>query len=86
MTRKLAQRFNHRYGETFVPPQAYILAEVAKIYDLQDPTAKMSKSSSSPQGIIDVLDDEDVYHPGRSPARSPTRAPRCAPTPRASPA
>jgi tryptophanyl-tRNA synthetase len=57
LSRVLAARFNHRYGETFVPPQPYILADVAKIYDLQDPTAKMSKSSSSPQGIIDVLDD-----------------------------
>jgi tryptophanyl-tRNA synthetase len=57
LSRTLAQRFNHRYGRTFVPPQPYILAGVAKIYDLQDPTAKMSKSSSSPQGIIDVLDD-----------------------------
>jgi tryptophanyl-tRNA synthetase len=60
LSRTLAQRFNHRYGETFVPPQPYILAEVAKIYDLQDPTAKMSKSSSSPQGIVDVLDEPDV--------------------------
>jgi tryptophanyl-tRNA synthetase len=57
LSRTLAQRFNHRYGETFTVPQPYILKEVAKIYDLQDPTAKMSKSSSSPQGIIDVLDD-----------------------------
>jgi tryptophanyl-tRNA synthetase len=57
LSRTLANRFNHRYGQTFVPPQPYILADVAKIYDLQDPTAKMSKSSSSPQGIIDVLDD-----------------------------
>ena len=57
LSRTLAQRFNHRYGQTFVPPLPYILAEVAKIYDLQDPTAKMSKSSSSPQGIVDVLDD-----------------------------
>jgi len=60
LSRTLAQRFNHRYGQTFVPPQPYILAEVAKIYDLQDPTAKMSKSSSSPQGIVDVLDTPDV--------------------------
>jgi tryptophanyl-tRNA synthetase len=60
LSRTLAQRFNHRYGQTFVPPQPYILAEVAKIYDLQDPTAKMSKSSSSPQGIVDVLDDPAV--------------------------
>jgi tryptophanyl-tRNA synthetase len=57
LSRTLAQRFNHRYGTTFVPPQPYILADVAKIFDLQDPVAKMSKSSSSPQGIIDVLDD-----------------------------
>jgi tryptophanyl-tRNA synthetase len=57
LSRTLANRFNHRYGQTFVPPQPYILADVAKIYDLQDPMAKMSKSSSSPQGIIDVLDD-----------------------------
>jgi len=60
LSRTLAQRFNHRYGNTFTVPQPYILKEVAKIYDLQDPTAKMSKSSSSPQGIIDVLDDPAV--------------------------
>jgi tryptophanyl-tRNA synthetase len=60
LSRTLAQRFNHRFGPTFVPPQPYILPEVAKIYDLQDPSAKMSKSSSSPQGIIDVLDEPDV--------------------------
>jgi tryptophanyl-tRNA synthetase len=60
LSRTLAQRFNHRYGQTFVTPQPYILAEVGKIFDLQDPSAKMSKSSSSPQGIIDVLDDPAV--------------------------
>src|ERR1700677_4033957 len=60
LSRTLAQRFNHRFGPTFTAPQPYILKEVAKIYDLQDPTAKMSKSSSSPQGIIDVLDDPAV--------------------------
>jgi tryptophanyl-tRNA synthetase len=60
LSRTLANRFNHRFGPTFVPPQPYILADVAKIYDLQDPTAKMSKSSSSLQGIIDVLDDPAV--------------------------
>src|ERR1700749_4929666 len=54
LSRTLAQRFNHRFGQTFVPPQPYILAEVAKIYYLQGPTAKMSKSSSSPQGVVDV--------------------------------
>jgi tryptophanyl-tRNA synthetase len=60
LSRTLAQRFNHRFGETFVIPRPYILKEVAKIYDLQEPSAKMSKSSSSPQGIIDVLDDPAV--------------------------
>jgi len=57
LTRDLAQRFNHRFGQTFVVPGPYILAEVAKIADLQDPSIKMSKSASSPQGIIDVLED-----------------------------
>ncbi len=57
LTRDLAQRFNHRFGSTFVVPGPYILADVAKIADLVEPTAKMSKSSSSPQGIVDVLDE-----------------------------
>ena len=60
LSRTLAQRFNHRFGQTFVTPQPYIPADVAKIYDLQNPAAKMSKSSSSPQGIVDVLDEPDV--------------------------
>lgn len=59
LSRTLAQRFNHRFGETFVVPAPYILPAVSKITDLQDPTAKMSKSSSSPQGIIDLLDEPD---------------------------
>ena len=57
LTRDLAQRFNHRFGKTFVVPGPYILADVAKITDLQEPSVKMSKSSSSPQGIIDVLEE-----------------------------
>jgi tryptophanyl-tRNA synthetase len=57
LTRTLAQRFNHRFGETFVVPEAYIPKATAKITDLQEPTAKMSKSSSSPQGIVDVLEE-----------------------------
>jgi tryptophanyl-tRNA synthetase len=57
LTRVLAQRFNHRFGQTLVVPDAYILPEVAKITDLQDPSSKMSKSASSPQGIIDVLEE-----------------------------
>src|SRR5579862_7945784 len=57
LSRNLAQRFNHRFGQTFVVPEPYILKDVAKIYDLQEPASKMSKSSSSPQGIIDLLDE-----------------------------
>ncbi|WP_197016067.1 tryptophan--tRNA ligase [Actinomadura viridis] len=57
LTRTLAQRFNHRFGDTFVLPEAYIPENAAKITDLQEPTAKMSKSASSPQGIIDVLEE-----------------------------
>jgi tryptophanyl-tRNA synthetase len=57
LTRDLAQRFNHRFGPTFVVPGPYIVKGVAKIADLQDPSVKMSKSSSSPQGIVDVLED-----------------------------
>jgi tryptophanyl-tRNA synthetase len=56
LTRDLAQRFNHRFGPTFAVPRPYILAEVAKITDLDNPDAKMGKSTSSPQGIIDVLE------------------------------
>ncbi|GAA0595848.1 tryptophan--tRNA ligase [Actinomadura livida] len=57
LTRTLAQRFNHRFGETFVLPEAHIPPGAAKITDLQEPDAKMSKSASSPQGIIDVLEE-----------------------------
>lgn len=57
LTRDLAQRFNTRFGPTFTVPAAYIVRDTAKILDLQDPTAKMSKSSSSPAGIIDLLED-----------------------------
>jgi tryptophanyl-tRNA synthetase len=60
LTRDLAQRFNSRYKKTFRLPEPYILKEVAKIYDLQDPTIKMSKSASSPTGLIDMLDDPKV--------------------------
>lgn len=60
LTRDLAQRFNGRYGMTFVLPQPHIIRATAKIVDLQDPTAKMSKSSSSPAGIVDLLDDPSV--------------------------
>lgn len=60
LTRDLGQRFNSRYGDTFVVPEAYILKSAAKINDLQDPTAKMSKSAASNAGVIDILDSADV--------------------------
>ncbi len=60
LTRDLAQRFNSRFGKTFLPPEPYILKETAKVFDLQEPTAKMSKSASSPGGIIELLDDPKV--------------------------
>jgi tryptophanyl-tRNA synthetase len=57
LTRDLAQRFNTTFGPTFTLPNAYILKDTAKVTDLQEPTAKMSKSASSPNGIIELLDD-----------------------------
>ena len=60
LTRDLAQRFNHRYKKTFRLPEPYILKATAKITDLQEPTAKMSKSASSAAGIIDMLDEPRV--------------------------
>ncbi|MGO1435044.1 MAG: tryptophan--tRNA ligase [Canibacter sp.] len=60
LTRTLAQRFNSRFGDTFVMPEAQIQKSNAKIYDLQDPTAKMSKSAASEAGLINVLDDPKV--------------------------
>ena len=60
LTRDLAQRFNHRYKKTFRLPEPYILKATARIADLQDPTSKMSKSASSPAGIIEMLDQPSV--------------------------
>jgi tryptophanyl-tRNA synthetase len=60
LTRDLGQRFNSRYGETFVIPEAHIMKSAAKINDLQDPTAKMSKSAASPAGVIEILDPTDI--------------------------
>ncbi|GGV49086.1 tryptophan--tRNA ligase 2 [Streptomyces griseoflavus] len=57
LTRDLADRFNGRFGQTFTMPKPYILKETAKIYDLQDPTVKMSKSASTPKGLINLLDE-----------------------------
>ncbi|MGX5695016.1 tryptophan--tRNA ligase [Agromyces soli] len=60
LTRDLAQRFNSRFGDTFVIPEAYIPETSARIYDLQDPTAKMSKSAASEAGLIKLLDEPQV--------------------------
>jgi tryptophanyl-tRNA synthetase len=61
LTRNLAQRLNSRFGEgTVVMPEPYIVKATAKIFDLQDPTAKMSKSAASPNGLIELLDDPKV--------------------------
>ena len=60
LTRDLAQRFNAKYGQTFTVPEAHILKAAAKINDLQEPTAKMSKSATSNSGVIDILDSTDV--------------------------
>ncbi|MFC0114858.1 tryptophan--tRNA ligase [Kibdelosporangium aridum] len=55
LTRDLAQRFNSRFGQTFTLPEVYIVKDTAKIFDLQDPTAKMSKSV--PAGVVELLED-----------------------------
>jgi tryptophanyl-tRNA synthetase len=57
LTRDLATRFNSRFGETFTIPQPYILKETARIYDLQNPESKMSKSAASDSGLIWLLDE-----------------------------
>jgi tryptophanyl-tRNA synthetase len=60
LTRDLAGRFNSRFGDTFVLPEALIERETARIYDLQTPTVKMSKSAASDAGIVWMLDDPAV--------------------------
>ena len=57
LTRDVAERFNNRYGTTFVIPEADIPKVGARIMDLQEPTRKMSKSVDSPQGTVLMLDD-----------------------------
>ena len=60
LTRDLAARFNARFGQTFTVPEVAIVKETAKIYDLQNPTSKMSKSAESHAGIIWLLDEPGV--------------------------
>ena len=57
LTRDIAARFNSRFGDTLVVPEVRILKESAKVFDLQSPESKMSKSGESPQGIVWLLDD-----------------------------
>ena len=60
LTRDIATRFNSRFGTTLEVPEVRILKESAKVFDLQNPSAKMSKSGESPQGIIWLLDEPAV--------------------------
>ncbi|MEJ3403578.1 tryptophan--tRNA ligase [Rathayibacter sp. YIM 133350] len=60
LTRDLAGRFNTRYGDTFVVPEAYIPKQSARIYDLQAPESKMSKSAASEAGLIKIMEDPKV--------------------------
>ncbi len=57
LTRDLAQRFNARFGPAFTVPEPHIIKATAKIVDLADPTAKMSKSAQSHAGVLDLLED-----------------------------
>ena len=57
ITRDIAIRFNHRFGDTFVLPKAVTPAAGARVMDLQDPTSKMSKSATSDAGLVYLLDD-----------------------------
>jgi len=60
LTRDVALRFNHIYGETLTLPQALIRDTGARIMSLDNPTKKMSKSDESPMGTIDMLDPPDA--------------------------
>ncbi|RWR18888.1 tryptophan--tRNA ligase [Microbacterium enclense] len=60
LTRDLAERFNKNFGETFTMPKPMIQRETARIYDLQNPTSKMSKSAESDAGVLWMLDEPKV--------------------------
>ncbi|GHC75309.1 tryptophan--tRNA ligase [Streptomyces cinnamoneus] len=60
LTRDLAERFNQRYGPTFVVPRAVLPTVAARVMDLQDPTSKMGKSHAETSGIVYLLDEADV--------------------------
>ena len=60
LTRDLATRFNTRFGDTFRIPEGYILKSGAKIYDLQEPTNKISKSAGSAAGVLEIMDTPEA--------------------------
>ena len=60
LTRDIAERFNAKYGETFVIPEGYMSKNAAKIMSLTDPLKKMSKSDDNPKSYISMLDDINV--------------------------
>lgn len=60
LARNIAQRFNNKYGETFILPEPLMNETGTKIKDLKDPDKKMSKSDESPTGVISLFDDKEV--------------------------
>jgi tryptophanyl-tRNA synthetase len=60
LARDIGQRFNHRFGDVFTLPTAIHPPVAARVMDLQDPTRKMSKSSTSEKGVVYVLDEPDA--------------------------
>jgi tryptophanyl-tRNA synthetase len=60
LARDVAQRFNARFPKTLVVPEVMIAKQTAKIYDLTEPTAKMSKSAATDAGLVNLLDDPKV--------------------------
>jgi tryptophanyl-tRNA synthetase len=60
ITRDIAERFNSRFGTTFVVPKAVVPRAGARVMDLQEPTNKMSKSSTSDAGLVNLLDEPNV--------------------------
>ncbi|HLK44875.1 MAG TPA: tryptophan--tRNA ligase [Acidimicrobiales bacterium] len=60
LARELAERFNNRFGPTFVVPDALVSKVAARVMDLQEPANKMSKSEVSPQGTVGLFDTPDV--------------------------
>lgn len=80
LARDVAQRFNARFPDTFVVPEMLIPKVTAKIYDLADPTSKMSKSASTDAGLVNLLDDPALSAKKICP-RSPTASGRSDSTP-----